>query len=114
MRKIQLLDEILVQAGFRESMAGTALLREAILAYTPGKHIYKEVYPEAARRSGATAARCERNMRAAVGAAFRSGRCSPDARKYFALREGEVPTVGEAIARLHRVWTINAAMEGCE
>lgn len=114
MTKFQLLDSILVECGFRESMAGTAMLREAILAYAPGKRTYKEIYPEIAQRFETTVMRAERNMRSAVVAAFGGVRCSPEARKYFGLQAYEVPPVGEAIARLHRVWVVNAEVFACE
>lgn len=111
MTKIQLLDSIMVECGFRESMAGTPMLREAILAYRTGKRVYKEIYPEIALQFNSTIARVERNMRAAVEAAFGGDRVSPEAREHFGLRAYEVPTVGETIARLHRVWVINAEVE---
>lgn len=87
------------------------MLREAILAYRTGKRAYKEIYPEIARQFNTTIARAERNMRSAVEAAFGGDRCSPEARKHFGLRAYEVPAVGEVIARLHRVWVINAEVE---
>lgn len=114
MRKTQLLDEIMREAGFRERMTGTAMVREAIIGYAPGQRMTKDIYPTIARAHNTTASCCERNMRAAVCAAFRGHRCSPEARKYFHLPEGEAPTVGEAIARLHRVWVINAEVEGAD
>ena len=111
MTKIQLLDSMMEECGFRESIAGTAMLREAILAYAPGKRTYKEIYPEIAKQFNTTPARTERNMRFAVADALGNGRCSPEARKHFRLTAGEVPTVGEVVARLHRVWLINAEVE---
>ena len=109
MTKIRLLDEIMLECGFRARMAGTALVREAVEMYSDGMAIYKEIYPALAKRHGKTVAQVERNMRAAVVAAFGSDHMSESARKYFGNSR---PTVGEVVARLHRVLEINAEVEG--
>lgn len=114
MTKIQLLDEIMQECGFREKLAGTAMLRAAIMARKPGQWWTKEVYPSIARQFGTTPAAAERDMRYAVQDAFGGIRCSPESRKLFRLEEGEAPSVSEAVARLHRVLEINAEVEKCE
>lgn len=107
----KLLDEIMVECGFRAHLAGTALVREAVEMYTDGMRIYKEVYPALAKRHGKTVAQVERNMRAAVVAAFDNGAMTEDARQYFRYCSSERPTVGEVVARLRRVLDINMRIE---
>lgn len=60
------LDTYLRKLGFRENIAGTPMIREAVAEWRPGCRITKDIYPVVARRCGSTPSRVERAMRHAI------------------------------------------------
>ncbi|MBE6950777.1 MAG: hypothetical protein E7451_05505 [Ruminococcaceae bacterium] len=92
----------MVWMGFRDNIAGTPMLREAIKMWEPGMSVTKEIYPAVAKLFGSTASRVERNMRHAIESAWDRG-------DYYSIEsvfggsiseEKGKPTNGEFIARM--------------
>lgn len=100
------LDQIMLELGFPEVLAGTDYLREAVRQYAAGNtQVSMEVYPAVAEKFTTLPMRAERAMRHAIERAWERG--SLDAQQqYFgwsiSAAKGK-PTVGECIARLARV-----------
>lgn len=101
----QKLDEILLELGHDDFNRGTAYIRGAVKRYTPGMAMVKELYPGLARAVGSTGPRVERLMRHSIEKAW--GRNDFHVQqKYFGWSvdpERGKPTVGEYVARLHRL-----------
>lgn len=99
------MDDILLELGHDDFNQGTALLRRAVRAYEPGMPLTKELYPALARAAGSTPARVERNIRHSIEKAW--GRNDFHTQlKYFGWSvdpERGKPTVGEYVARLHKL-----------
>lgn len=96
------MNDKLILLGFRESISGTEMLREAIKEWEPGMSITKELYPLIAKKFGSTPTRVERAMRHAIETAFDRG--SYDTIKGIfghSIDPGRgTPTVSEFIARM--------------
>ena len=99
------LDRTLIRLGFRENIAGTAMLRTAVQEWEPGMSLTKELYPAVAKKCGSTASRAERAMRHAIATAWERG--DPQTMLtcfgYTVDPYRGVPTVGEFVARMARV-----------
>lgn len=63
----------MVWMGFRDNIAGTAMLLQAIKLWEPGDNITKDIYPAIAKQFGTTPSRVERNMRHAIETAWDRG-----------------------------------------
>ncbi len=87
--------------GFREQLAGTAMLRSGIALYERNSWLTKEIYPAIAKAAGTSAARVERNMRYAIQAAW-DNLAGADGRLRYYGPTVQPPTVGEFIARMAR------------
>lgn len=59
--------------GFRDNIAGTPMVRQAIKLWEPGVSITKEIYPAVAKQFGTTPQRVERNIRHAIESAWDRG-----------------------------------------
>lgn len=101
----QKMDEILLELGHDDFNSGTALLRHAVKYYEPGMAMVKELYPGIAKAVSSTPSRVERNIRHSIEKAW--GRNDVHAQlKYFGWSvdpERGKPTVGEYVARLHKL-----------
>lgn len=107
MNKIDMkeLDNKMLLLGFRDNLAGTAMLRIAVEEWEPGMSMTKELYPLISQRIGSTPLRVERCCRHAIDTAFDRG--SIDTIRglfgYSLSPDRGCPTVGEFVARMVRV-----------
>jgi two-component system response regulator (stage 0 sporulation protein A) len=99
------LDNILLELGHDDFNKGTAQLRQAVKMYEPGMMLTKELYPALGRAVGSTASRVERNMRHSIQKAWCRGAQETQARYFGGTVDPQRgnPTVGEYVARLHRL-----------
>lgn len=99
------LEQIMLELGHRDSLLGTAYLRSAVLMYSRGMSITKELYPAVAAAFESTPSRVERAMRHSITTAWDRG--NQDRQLHFfgyTVSPGRgVPTVHEYIARMNRV-----------
>lgn len=99
------LEKIMIELGHSERHSGTGLIRLGIAIYRPGIGITKELYPAIAKAAGSTPSRVERAMRHSIATAWSRGSLDTQLRIFghsINPKTG-VPTVGEYLARLHRV-----------
>ena len=101
----QKLDDILLELGHDDFNRGTAQLRQAVKMYEPGMMMTKELYPALGRAVGSTASRVERNMRHTIERAWSRNDLQARLRYFGATVDPQrgKPTVGEYVARLHRL-----------
>lgn len=100
------LEEIMLELGHPEHLAGTDLLRQAVVLYEGGtRQMSNEVYPALAAAANTSTMAIERNMRHSLERAWSRG--SLDAQyRYFGHSINPVtgrPTLGEYVARLARI-----------
>lgn len=99
------LENLLLELGHAENMAGTELIRVAVRMYRPRIGLTTELYPAIAGEVGTTPGRAERSMRYAIEVAWRRGSAEAQQRLFGwsinPLRG--VPTIGEYLARLWRL-----------
>lgn len=88
--------------GFRDNLAGTPMLRQAIKLWQPGMSITKDLYPGLAKHFGTTPESVERCMRHAIESAWDRG----DYHTIESVFDGSIskdlgrPTNSEFIARM--------------
>lgn len=102
------LDQKMIRMGFRDNIAGTAMLRAAVEEWEPGMSITKELYPAIAEKFGSTVSRVERAMRHAITTAFDRGHYDTinHVFGYTISAEKGTPTVSEFVARMARVCAV--------
>lgn len=99
------LEQIMIELGHSERLSGTRMIRLGVAIYRPGIGITKELYPAIAEAAGSTPSRAERAMRHSIATAWSRG-CLDTQQRIFGHSINPntgVPTVGEYLARLHRV-----------
>lgn len=99
------LDNELAELSFAESLAGTEMIRQAVIMAEAqrGISMTKELYPAIAKAAGSTSQRVERNIRAAIANAIDCCDGWPETRyAWQRFTRGQDPTNGEVIARLVR------------
>lgn len=99
------MDEIMLDMGFPEHLAGTRFLRLAVPMYRYDTDITREIYPAIAAATGSTASRVERSIRHAIESAWTRNTYDVE-RKYFGNSihpEKGRPTNGEMIATIARL-----------
>lgn len=101
------LDELLMDLGYSDNLAGTSYIRAAVSLYEFGRGITKEIYPTVAQQFKTTPSRVERSIRHSTERAFaRAGYARDAATAVFGnsvdARSG-YPTNSELIARLARL-----------
>ena len=98
------LDDMMERLSFAESLAGTDLLRRAVVLMEAnrGMSITKELYPALAKATGRTATQVERNMRHAISNAVRCCDWVETRVEWQSFIGGQTPTVSEVVARLAR------------
>ena len=106
-KNAQKLDEMLLECGLRDSLVGTDYTRRAVMMYTPGMSMTKELYPGIAAAVGSSPSRVERAMRHAIETGF--DRCGYTERVMNIFGNTIDPSTGkptnsEFVARMARLY----------
>lgn len=101
------LDDLLLDLGYSDNLAGTSYIRAAVSIYEFGRGITKDVYPTVAQQFKTSPTRVERAIRHSTERAFaRAGYARDAATAVFGNSvnpKSGYPTNGELIARLSRL-----------
>lgn len=101
----QKLNEVLLELGHPDNLSGTEFIRLGAAMYDRQLSMTKELYPAIAKAVGSTPSRVERAMRHSICTAWSRGD-SEAQKRYFGSTVNPntgTPTVGEYLARLHRI-----------